>query len=436
MAASVWTSSSSTHARQPDKNDEVSQLKPPLGLWLVAAGGAPNNNNYNNHNYNNYNYNTMSINKMEALLRDLDSSLNSLTVNDLSDASASPASKTVADVLADSSALSGYLHFMSSEQLWEHRFFVLSSAGLYMFASSSGDEECHAKFVLTRATVLTTNVQAVASTPLAFELRDDQRAWTLCASTKTSKNAWIDMIQTLITKSTTLSSSASVDSFQTSSTKLHRNDSSRDLRGYPPIAQRNHVAGEYVDNRFVNDASAQSMMLQTHQRQYMQGQQQQQQQHRSSPRSPTVPALVSRINSVSTSYSSSRDSTATSSSDSWSFQGSSPQSDFYYPASPYGSVSNSSGSSIYTHVRKPSMGESINAGIPGGGIFGGADLDRSDSKASATTAAWGVPSTKAVVDGLTLTSISNKTESIKSDEKAAPKKKSKKAQVALAFCNF
>ncbi|KAJ3238567.1 hypothetical protein HDU78_003417 [Chytriomyces hyalinus] len=380
---------------------------------------------------------------MEALLRDLDSSLNNLTVNDLSGmlstlttnrklinfpADASPASKTVADLLADSSALSGYLHFMSSEQLWEHRFYVLSSEGLYMFASSSGDEECHAKFMLTRSTALTTNVQAVASTPLAFELRDDHRAWILCASTKTSKNAWIDMIQNLITKSTTLSSSASIDSFQTSSTKLYRNDSSGDLRGYP-IALRNHMAGEYIDNRFVNDA--QSMMLQTHQRQYMQGQQQQ----RSSPRSPTVPALVSRINSVSTSYSSSRDSTATSS-DSWSFQGSSPQSDFYYPASPYGSVSNSSGSSIYTHVRKQSMGESINAGIPGGGIFGGADLDRSDSKASATTAAWGVPSTKAVVDGLTLTSISNKAESIKSDEKAAPKKKSKKAQVALAFCNF
>ncbi|KAI8836920.1 hypothetical protein BJ741DRAFT_604475 [Chytriomyces cf. hyalinus JEL632] len=405
----------------------------------------------------------MSINKMEALLRDLDSSLNNLTVNELHGMllyTVSASNPTETDQLplqmsqlhpklskllptclvtfstvhdchetdsphftADSSALSGHLHFMTSEQLWEHRFFVLSSEGLYMFASSSATEECQDKFILTRSTVLTTNVQTVASTPLAFELRVEHRVWILCASSKTSKNAWIDMIQVLITKPT-LSSSASIDSFQTSSTELYRNDSTGDLRGYP-ISLRNPMGGEYVDTRYVNDASAQAMMLQTHQqRQYMQAGQ------RSSPRSPTVPALVSRINSVSTSYSSSRDSTATS--DSWYFQGSSPQSDFYNPASPYGSIS---GSSIYTHVRKPSMGESMNAGIPGGGIFGGADLDRSDSKASATTAAWGVPSTKAVVDGLTLTAISTKTESIKSDEKA-PKKKSKKAQVALAFCNF
>ncbi|KAJ3220482.1 hypothetical protein HDU81_011398 [Chytriomyces hyalinus] len=174
-------------------------------------------------------------------------------------------------------------------------------------------------------------------------------------------------------------------------------------------------------------------MLQDQQRQYTQGQYQPIT-LANSPRSPVMPNMVSRMNSISTSYSSNRDSTATS--DSWYFQGSSPQSDFYNPTSPHGSMG-LNGSSIHTHMRKPSEGDSINAGLPGGGIFGGADLERSDSKATTATATWGAPSTKAVVDGLTLTSISStKTESIKSDEKTPKKKSNSKAQVALAYCNF
>ncbi|KAI8830389.1 hypothetical protein BJ741DRAFT_619962, partial [Chytriomyces cf. hyalinus JEL632] len=409
----------------------------------------------------------MSINRMEALLRDLDSSLNSLSVDDTQ--VASTASKTVADLLADTSALSGYLNVMGSDQAWERRFFVLSSDGLHMFASSSATEACQDKFVLSPATVLTASIQAVASTPLAFELRHDLRVWILSAPTKTSKNAWIDMIQVLITKPSTVSSSASIksapavhslDYFPRTSSELHRNDSAGDLRGYPS-ASRKHLGAEYMTDATgrildpqerihmlreqldlakmeLNDqAYMKNMaMLQDQQRQYMQGQYQPIT-LANTPRSPVMPTVVSRMNSVSTSYSSNRDSTATS--DSWYFQGSSPQSDFYSSASPHGSMV-LNGSSINTHVRRPSVGDSINAGIPGGGIFGGADLERSDSKATTTstaTAAWGAPSTKAVVDGLTLTSISSpKTESIKSDEKAPKKKGSSKAQVALAFCNF
>ncbi|KAJ3229461.1 hypothetical protein HDU78_009021 [Chytriomyces hyalinus] len=398
----------------------------------------------------------MSINRMEALLRDLDSSINSLSVDDTTPQLASTASKTVADLLADTSALSGYLNLMGADQSWERRFFVLSSEGLHMFASSSATEPCQDKFVLGPATALTASIQAAASTPLAFELRDDLRAWILSAPTKTSKNAWIDMIQVLITKPT-LSSSASIrsapgihslDYYPRTSTELHRNDSAGDLRGYPS-ASRKHLATEYITDATgrildpqerihmlreqldlakmeLNDqAYMKNMaMLQDQQRQYMQGQYQPIT-LANTPRSPVMPTIVSRMNSVSTSYSSNRDSTATS--DSWYFQGSSPQSDFYTSAS-------LNGSSINTHVRRPSVGDSINAGIPGGGIFGGADLERNDSKASTATAAWGAPSTKAVVDGLTLTSISSpKTESIKSDEKAPKKKGSSKAQVALAF---
>ncbi|KAJ3253646.1 hypothetical protein HDU77_004457 [Chytriomyces hyalinus] len=416
---------------------------------------------------------------MEALLRDLDSSLNSLTVADLQDAS--PASKTVADLLGDTSALSGYLNWMSSEQSWERRFFMLSSEGLYMFASASAAEQYQDKFVLTQATALTASISASASTPLAFELRDEQRSWILCASTKTSKNAWIDMIQALVSKPAAMSSSASIrsapgstaiiDGIPRSSGEMHRNDSVGDLRGYPIAARKYNMAGEYADSRYVNDISARAItdasgrildpqerihmlreqldlakmelndqthmknmaLLQDQQRQYTQGQYQPIT-LANSPRSPVMPNMVSRMNSISTSYSSNRDSTATS--DSWYFQGSSPQSDFYNPTSPYGSMG-LNGSSINTHVRKPSVGDSISAGIPGGGIFGGADLERSDSKATTATATWGAPSTKAVVDGLTLTSISStKTESIKSDEKTPKKKSNSKAQVALAFCNF
>ncbi|KAJ3236563.1 hypothetical protein HDU81_010659 [Chytriomyces hyalinus] len=423
----------------------------------------------------------MSINRMEALLRDLDSSLSSLSVDDAQgtfhrftynilnlmhlSSVASTASKTVADVLADTSALSGYLNLMGADQSWDRRFFVLSSESLYMFASSSATEVCQDKFALSPSTALTASIQTAAvSTPLAFELRDNVRSWILCASTKTSKNAWIDMIQVLITKPAAASTSASIrsapalhaaDYYPRTSSELHRNDSAGDLRGYPS-ATRKHMGGEYAG--VMTDASGRILdpqerihmlreqldfakmelndqtymknmaMLQDQQRQYMQGQYQPIT-LANTPRTPVTPTIVSRMNSVSTAYSSNRDSTATS--DSWYFQGSSPQSDFYGSAS-------LNGSSINTHVRRSSLGDSINAGIPGGGIFGGADLERSDTKASTATAAWGAPSTKAVVDGLTLTSISSpKTESIKSDEKAPPKKKgSSKAQVALAFCNF
>ncbi|KAJ3217088.1 hypothetical protein HDU81_000976, partial [Chytriomyces hyalinus] len=209
----------------------------------------------------------MSINRMEALLRDLDSSLNSLSVSELQDASTP--TKTVADLLADTSALSGYLNWMNAEQSWERRFFMLSSEGLYMFASASAAEQCQDKFVLTQVTALTATISAPAATPLAFELRDSRRSWILCSTTKTSKNAWIDMLQSLIAKPVSSSSSSSVsirsappgtvlDSVPRSSGEMHRNDSVSDLRGYP-IASRKYMPAEYADSRYASDVSARAI---------------------------------------------------------------------------------------------------------------------------------------------------------------------------------
>ncbi|KAI8612976.1 hypothetical protein BC830DRAFT_1134348 [Chytriomyces sp. MP71] len=150
---------------------------------------------------------------------------------------------------------------------------------------------------------------------------------------------------------------------------------------------------------------------------------------------PMYPAVINtttppvRHNSIAASFNSTSYDTMSSNAsyrdDSWHFAGSSPQSEFFSPISSTGSFRQSAGIS------------DAPAGIPGGGVFGsvsGAELERSDSKVS-----WGVATGAPTVDGITLKTVASSAESLKSNdsESVAPKKKkSTKAQMAMAYCNF
>ncbi|KAI8617923.1 hypothetical protein BC830DRAFT_52083 [Chytriomyces sp. MP71] len=150
---------------------------------------------------------------------------------------------------------------------------------------------------------------------------------------------------------------------------------------------------------------------------------------------PMYPAVINtaappmRQNSIATSFNStSYDTVSTNGSyrdESWHFTGSSPQSEFFSPISSTASF------------RQSASASDAPVGIPGGGVFGsssGAELERSDSKVS-----WGVTTGAPTVDGITLKIVASSAESLKSDdsESVAPKKKkTAKAQMAMAYCNF
>ncbi|ORY46511.1 hypothetical protein BCR33DRAFT_715570 [Rhizoclosmatium globosum] len=125
---------------------------------------------------------------IDALLRDLDSSLDTVNVK------ASRHSKTVSDLLSDTSALSGFLHFAAeadatSEVLWLRRFFVLSK-----------DRLCHHSATVLADVPWTNN-------PLAFEVVDETigKSWMYVLNRNVEFETWIDMIYLLISRAPAMS---------------------------------------------------------------------------------------------------------------------------------------------------------------------------------------------------------------------------------------
>ncbi|KAJ3030116.1 UNVERIFIED_CONTAM: hypothetical protein HDU68_010038 [Siphonaria sp. JEL0065] len=139
---------------------------------------------------------------MDALIADLDSSL-----NDVSSATAATMPTTVGDLLADTSALSGFLNIVppaairQPELPWVRRFFVLSKDRICQFASSSPSEFVLDELVLIKTSVVSNDSQR-ANNPLAFEVFGTAgKMWILAATSKVSKETWIDMISLLISRS-------------------------------------------------------------------------------------------------------------------------------------------------------------------------------------------------------------------------------------------
>ncbi|KAJ3072027.1 hypothetical protein HDU98_004427 [Podochytrium sp. JEL0797] len=134
---------------------------------------------------------------MDALIRDLDSSL-----GNYEDPSVS---LTVADLLSDSSALSGFLnfcHFSSDAEIaWIRRFFVLSKDRICQFASSAPSEGLLDVFPLSTNTQIMQD-SSIAGNPLAFEIVDETtgNSWILSTGTKISKETWLDMISMHISR--------------------------------------------------------------------------------------------------------------------------------------------------------------------------------------------------------------------------------------------
>ncbi|KAJ3286398.1 hypothetical protein HDU79_006503 [Rhizoclosmatium sp. JEL0117] len=142
---------------------------------------------------------------IDALLRDLDSSLDTVNVK------ASRHSKTVSDLLSDTSALSGFLHFAAeadatSEVLWLRRFFVLSKDRLCQFATSDPAEQVIDEFCLSHSATVLADVPWT-NNPLAFEVVDETigKSWIFATGSKISKETWIDMIYLLISRAPAMS---------------------------------------------------------------------------------------------------------------------------------------------------------------------------------------------------------------------------------------
>ncbi|KAI8612071.1 hypothetical protein BC830DRAFT_1138433 [Chytriomyces sp. MP71] len=370
-----------------------------------------------------------SIQRMEALLKDLDS----LSVSDwpgsggAGEDQASMMPKTVGELLSDTSALSGFLHFLPSSATheksdslpWLRRFFVLSPSAIHAFASSSPSEGALDLFPLSASTKI--NAAPVLNTPLAFEVTDRARSWIFCAASKTSKNSWLDMIQIMLAKS----------SGRSSPVAIARNGSMGEIKypvrydsfqaGNPRLAQERSLQDQMMqmrDSRELDDQTYFRNMQE--QRQYL---------HPMYPAVINTAAPPARQNSIAASFNSTTYDTVSSNGsyrdDSWHFTGNSPQSEFFSPISSTGSF------------RQSSVPSDSPAGIPGGGVFGsgsGAELERSDSKVS-----WGVATGAPTVDGITLKTVASSAESLKSDDSgsvAPKKKKTAKAQMAMAYCNF
>ncbi|KAJ3009523.1 UNVERIFIED_CONTAM: hypothetical protein HDU68_002630 [Siphonaria sp. JEL0065] len=140
---------------------------------------------------------------MDALIADLDSSLSGVSAS----ATATTMPTTVGDLLADTSALSGFLNIVppaairQTELPWVRRFFVLSKDRICQFASSSPSEFVLDELVLGKSSLVSNDSQR-AGNPLAFEVFGSAgKMWILSATSKVSKETWIDMISLLISRS-------------------------------------------------------------------------------------------------------------------------------------------------------------------------------------------------------------------------------------------
>ncbi|KAI9331050.1 hypothetical protein BDR26DRAFT_922225 [Obelidium mucronatum] len=138
---------------------------------------------------------------MDALIADLDSSLGVM------DAPSSAMPATVGELLSDASALSGFLNIVPSAALrhtelpWVRRFFVLSKDRVCQFASSAASEYVLDEVILGQGARLAEDSQR-ANNSLAFEVNGiDGKLWILSATTRVSKETWIDMISLLISRS-------------------------------------------------------------------------------------------------------------------------------------------------------------------------------------------------------------------------------------------
>ncbi|KAI8823801.1 hypothetical protein BJ741DRAFT_75519 [Chytriomyces cf. hyalinus JEL632] len=69
-----------------------------------------------------------------------------------------------------------------------------------MFVSSAPTEQYLDKFALSGSLLLIANIQCSAPLPLAFEIRDEDQSWILCAQAKSSKGVWMDMLYLAISR--------------------------------------------------------------------------------------------------------------------------------------------------------------------------------------------------------------------------------------------
>ncbi|KAJ3204257.1 Trafficking protein particle complex 8 [Entophlyctis luteolus] len=109
--------------------------------------------------------------------------------------------RTVADLFAaDDSAFSGHLSILIPSRGWERRFFVLAGTSMSMFASANHSEMVIDEFPMSHSSgVVTTSLHTFADV-MAFEIVENGSLWILAAGTQHAKDAWIMAIRLFISR--------------------------------------------------------------------------------------------------------------------------------------------------------------------------------------------------------------------------------------------
>ncbi|KAJ3021935.1 UNVERIFIED_CONTAM: hypothetical protein HDU68_009390 [Siphonaria sp. JEL0065] len=141
--------------------------------------------------------------EFDDLLKDLDASLDEIKTG------VNNTPKTVSDVLQSAGAVSGLMNVIPPNHPnplhnidalpWVQRFMVLTIDSIYMFVSPDPHEPALDQFKITHQTEAIPSLGYLPGNPMAFEVADPfyQKSWILKASSKTAKDTWIEMIQTI-----------------------------------------------------------------------------------------------------------------------------------------------------------------------------------------------------------------------------------------------